>query len=202
MKKIGTVIILFIGIFSNTIQCQTFERFSKGTVYTGGSVSFKSEEFEDINSLHSYKHYYNTLDSEISIGYLIWDKFSLGANLVYYYESQAFDTRSNPDKNVTKDLLLGPVIKYYSKYNLFAFASFAYGISKYGYDDSLVEWRTTLWNAGIGYSLMLNKTVAVEPQIMYRVIEKKDQALIEGTEIFKSFIFSIGFQFYFHNSDN
>ncbi len=95
-----------------------------------------------------------------------------------------------------------PVIKYYSKYNLFAFASFAYGISKYGYDDSLVEWRTTLWNSGIGYSLMLNKTVAFEPQIMYRVIKKKDQALIEGSEIFKSFIFSIGFQIYFHNSDN
>ncbi|MCA1757935.1 MAG: hypothetical protein LC649_10810 [Bacteroidales bacterium] len=202
MKKIVIIIFFLVGILSYTLQCQTFERFSKGTLYTGGSVSFKSEQFEDINSIRSYHHYFNTLDSEISVGYFLLNKFSLGAKLNYYFESQIFDNRSNPDKNLTRDLLFGPVIKYYSKYNLFAFTSFAYGISKYGYDDSLVEWRTTLWNAGIGYSLMLNKTVAVEPQIIYRVIEKKDQAFIEGTEIFKGFIFSMGFQIYFHNPDN
>ncbi len=203
MKKIAILILILIHTLPYTLQGQSFERFTKRTLCTGGSVSLKSEKFEDINSIVSYQHHYSNIDSEISVGYFLVNKFSLGAKLNYNFERHTFDYLSNADNYVTKDLLFGPVIKYYSKYNLFASASFAYGISRYGPDDDSVEWRTTSWNTGIGYSLMLNKSVALEPQIVYRVIKKvaKEES-IYGSEIFSGFIFSIGFQIYLNTTDN
>ncbi len=200
MKKI-IIICLLIPILYLSSFSQVDKPILKGTLLTGGNISFHSEKYKDINPNATYIQNIKNLELNSNIGYFIVNQLSTGIKVEYQIDKKEFEYLIVPDKYIVKNFLIGPTMRYYIKMGLFAETTFLIGFLNSGSEESPAKWRNYSWSSGVGYSIFFNQNIAFEPMIKYKLLHKKGYEIEEGEEVNSGIFFSCGFQIYFDLND-
>ena len=94
-----------------------------------------------------------------------------------------------------RNISFGPFLRYYTKPGIFFEGSAGFGFLKTSQGSDEVKWTNYSWSAGFGYSIFLNKSIALEPIINYRFLHTKLTDLGEDEKT-NGLNFFIGFQIY------
>jgi hypothetical protein len=150
MKKI-TLLFLLVGLLGiNSIaNAQTVE---KGTIILGGDAFFTSTSFDGIDDNLTY------LSLTPSLGYFVIDDLAIGARVGFGFTSLG-------DFDAT-EFSLGLSARYYVFDGLFPQVGFQFNSLKF--NDADADTSTDIM-FGIGYTSFINKSVALEPMIMYSI---------------------------------
>ena len=190
---------LFFIVLILTAHCvssQSSKRFVKGTLSTGGMVSINIESQKHINPYSTHITKYRKLDSNLDLGYYLWNNVSLGVIGVYNFEKTIYDFGS-PNQFFSHNFLIGPMFRYSTDLGLFASTSWVFGLFNYGPSGDKIKWGNNMWAIGVGYSLKLNNSVAFEPQVNYNHINKTALAVEEGSQTIKGLKIYLGLRVYF-----
>jgi hypothetical protein len=168
---------------------------TKGYFLAGGSLDFVREKHKDINpeGETGYSTDISIIEGDLFIGYFIFNNISLGL------ETDYFITRRNTNDTwnyIENDLIVGPSIRYYTKIGIFTDCFVGIGFLHHGGKGHPIKWRNYAWSTGVGYSLFINKFIALEPVISYRTLHKDAFKIEEGEEKYSGFNLSIGLQIY------
>lgn len=137
LVKITLTIMAFMGL-SQAVSAQAV---NQGAWMLGGSASFTSTSFKDIDGSTT------TFILNPNIGYFIADDLAIGLGVAV----SSF--------NDNTDFGVGPFVRFY-----FADAIFAQA----GIDLGLGDNEFTKFQVGVGYSWFLDNSVAIEPMLFYR----------------------------------
>jgi len=139
------------------IQAQN-ENITKGTWMAGGSISFSNTTQTLGNNSTTNTNF--TLEPQA--GYFLSSRlaFTLGAG---------FSTTTIANGNST-GISIQPGARFYLYKGLFASAQVGFGQVKDTFDPNSTTNTTNfiLYEGGLGYSIFLNKHVAIEPALVYR----------------------------------
>lgn len=164
MTKKTTVLIWLAVVLSTPLVAQ----FSKGTIMIGGSVSgsfntFKQKNGSTTNTLYTD----NSLTFSPRGGYFLMKNFVAGLEVDVTTETMAY--KQSSDRYNYTNLGIGPFARYYF-HNVFAHGEVQAGRSTYqdvGVHGPLETTHSSFWVLGIGYALLLNKHLALEPLVSY-----------------------------------
>jgi hypothetical protein len=174
----------------------------KGHINIGGDISFKLEKLKDINPTVTYSQNIKTFESNLILGYFIIDQLSTGLKVDYLIERDDLDILTIPNRLILQDLLIGPVVRYYTKPAIFGEVNYSIGILNSGPPENQIKWRNYSWSIGVGYCFILNQYLTVEPLVKYRQLHKNAYKIEEGQQINEGLIFSLGFQIYLNSKKN
>ncbi len=190
MKKLSLTFLLAL------ISLAGFSQFSKGTWLVGGSISadFQSDKNKNGNTTTVLDHY-NQFTFNPQAGYFVIDNLAVGAGVLM--SSSTTKSASSNDKTTTHDVSLSPFLRYYYKY-FYGQASVHVGsgsnkvVNDAGSNET--TYNTSGWSVAAGYALMLNESVAVEPQIGYQSNGAKYSST--DKDVTSGLFINIGFQIY------
>jgi len=195
---------LMIGCFIQASFGQIEKPFTKGNILSGGSLAMSFGSIKDfkpgIDPLPSvtYSTKSKAIESNLSLGYFIINQFALGLKyeILLSREITTSSLTSETEWDITnKDFLIGPVMRYYTKPGIFIEGAAGFRILKYITDDDELKWIKYSMCTGIGYSILINNSVAIEPIISYRFLNT-DIPEIEENEKLGELNISVGFQIY------
>lgn len=196
MKRI-LIAWLLLTIISLCSTGQVESPYEKGNVNIGGNISFQSDKFKDIHPSVDYLHKIKNLDLNLSLGFFVIDQLSAGIKIDYLINDTEYKEQIIPQHYSAKNLLIGPEIKYFFKTGIFCEASSLFGFSSSGpQGDHQDKWINYSYSTGIGYSILLNRCVAIEPIIKYRYLRKKANENVENDIVISGMIFSCGLHVY------
>jgi hypothetical protein len=199
MKKIFLLSMLVAFISLNIIG-QVEKPIKKGYFVTGGSLSIEGKKYKktdpDIN--YTYYEYENKFNTNIYFGYFIFKHFATGLKVDYALNRYKFNQGTIL---YTNTLTLEPFLRYYTPIAIFGETSIGYGFNKYGTNKkNLFEDEVFTWSLGLGYSLFINKNIAIEPVFSYAVVKKIDSNYESDFIKDKGLSLQIGVQLYFNIS--
>lgn len=171
MRKIYLLFILITFISLNVIG-QVEKPIKKGYFVTGGSLSMEGKKQENTDPILDYTYYEheNKFNTDIYIGYFIFKHFATGIKVDYVINRYKF---SQGSILYTNALTLEPFLRYYTPIAVFGETSIGYGFNNYGTNKkNLFEDDVFTWSLGLGYSLFINKNIAIEPVFSYAVVKK------------------------------
>lgn len=204
MKKLILFIILICG-FSRIILCQNESPYSKSSLLFGGNVSY--------NYSNATSHLpAGLMTQEINIttktwnlqlapycGYFFIKNFCIGMQLNYgTTDTKQWTKTINIDTlTCTKVYSLIPAIfiRYYTKPKIFFEISGAWGIDRNYAVKPVTNSSDRTIDGGVGYSLFISNSLAVEPLIKYRITKTSNSSTGEEDEL-KGVYFNIGLQYY------
>jgi len=202
--KILLFIVSLISCIINTSFGQIEKPFTKGNMLTGGSLAFSFGSMKDfkpgIDPLPgvTYSTKSKAMESNLSLGYFVLNQFALGlkCEILLSREITTSSLTSETEWDITnKDFLIGPIMRFYTKPGIFVEGSAGLRILKNISDDDVLKWIKYSWSTGIGYSILINKSIAIEPIISYRFLNT-DIPEINENEKLGELNMSIGFQIY------
>lgn len=174
MKKIVLTILAII-VFS-----AGYSQFTKGTILLGGSsdagFSLTTNKIK-ANGTTTTDSKSNSFNLQPTAGYFIADNFAVGAGLDLSLSSNKDDGSSA--KSSSTSIALAPFGRYYFS-KLYAQVGLQLGSQKTkfttgnGVTTESTDGITAL-NLGIGFPILLNESVAIEPLLGYRTITFKDK---------------------------
>ncbi|HOK26148.1 MAG TPA: hypothetical protein P5320_02640 [Bacteroidales bacterium] len=199
-------IIIFLGNLSKIAYGQNEEPISKGNLLTGGSFSCniqKTKEYEPITG--TKPRLINVINNkefhtELNFGYFITNHVVSGlkTDIFILFNKNTFpqDTSLISIKNLNSSLTVGPFIRYYTKSGIFFEGSVTIGLFNLEADDYIKKWKGYSLCVGIGYSIFISKSVAIEPEITYLHLNYPSYGILENKIISSGLSFSFGFQVY------
>lgn len=203
MKKILFTITILISIFQVS-SGQNERPITKGYFLTGGSLSFdidKTNDYEPVignNPEQINTIVTKTLETDLYLGYYIMNHMAIGikTDILVYSRKHSFNLSTSSSEYKYNDLSFGPFIRYSTNLGLFFEGSGAIGLLKSSNIDDITTWKNYSFSTGVGYSLFVSKTVAIEPEIKYRYLHRPSYEGEEDNEISNKLSFEIGFQIY------
>jgi hypothetical protein len=171
---------------------------------TGGSFSFNIEKTKDYEPIiGTYPRQINitdikALETDLYFGYFIINNIALGfkTDILIFSRKYSFNLSTGSSKYVYHDLSFGPFIRYSTNSGLFFEGSYTIGLLKDKIQDDITTWKNYSFSTGIGYSLFVSKSIAIEPEIKYKYLHRPPYEIEEDNEITSGLDFSIGFQIY------
>jgi hypothetical protein len=203
MKKL-LLISLLLGIIFHISSGQNEKPITKGNFLSGGSFSFdieKNKDYQPISGTSPRQIYITdtkTFETDFYFGYFVVNHLVLGfkTDIIVLSYKHSFNLDNQSSKYSYHDLSLGPLIRYYTNSGIFFESSAAIGLQKNGNDGDFNKWRNFSFDTGIGYSLFVTKSIAIEPKIKYKYLNRPPYDIEDSTEIKSGLDFSIGFQIY------
>jgi hypothetical protein len=204
MKKLILLIILVCG-FSQIILCQTGTPFSKSSLLIGGNISYN---YSDVTN--HFPAGLMTQEMNITIqtwniefapycGYFFTKNICIGMQLYYgTTDTKQWTKTINIDTlTCTKVYSLKPgiFIRYYTKPKIFFEISGAWGIDRNYAVEPVTNSSDRTIDGGVGYSLFISNSIAIEPLIKYRMTKISNSSTGEEHEL-KGVYFNIGLQYY------
>jgi len=192
--------LIIVGTFQ-IIFGQIEKPYSKGTIVSGGSFSanFDKDEFvTNENPTITYVTKNNVFESDFYVGYFLLNQLSIGFISDITFTKQIYTNSQNPgsDELGTKNFLIGPFLRYYSKLGLFCEGSTSFGFLNYTPSSIDTKYTNLSLSAGIGYDLMLSKSAAIEPMVKYRYIKFQGEENVGHRTKNSGLSISIGFSIY------
>jgi len=187
------VIILFLTI---NLEGQIEKPFTTGNLILGGSVRANGMKVEITDpSLVTDIHYSEKeFNSDMRVGIFVSNNIAAGVKANILLTRTKFESGSTSYFN---DLLFEPFMRFYTPIGLFGEISYGFGNYKVGVSNATDnhELKINTWNLGLGYSLFISKSVAIEPMIAYegrKNIQNENQLIHK----FKGVNAQIGVHFY------
>jgi hypothetical protein len=196
MKRIVIFLALYIGISQLAIS-QIKESFSKNNIITGGAFSFNHQKRTYPDNSDS-RTIYNNFETDCHLGYYILNHFAAGLKTNITIRSQKRYFNSDVVKINDNWFTIGPFLRYSTNFNLFietggGFEFFKEDVVSDNTNSS--NWKANFYNIGVGYSLFLSNSVAIEPMIRYKHYHLPNQdTFVEFTD--NNIDFLLGFQIY------
>lgn len=203
MKR--TIVTVFIAyIVGATAFGQSEKPYVKGTILTGGSLSVNFEKDKEFlkgsppNSDVTYIIKLKSIETNFQIGYFILNHFSIGikskiafTNYITYDDVSSIIIWDIKDR----DLITGPFFRYYLNPGLFFEGFGGFGFQNQKTNGKKSKQNINALSAGVGYSFILNKYVALEPILSYDLLHKNAYDYDKEVTVNK-FTLSLGLQFY------
>ncbi len=174
MKSFNTIFVLLLSIISTSLLFpQT--ALNKGNYSLSGSISYSHLKSSTENYTSSYELKNDVFSFSPAFGFFIIDNLLIGGNISFLYnESISKMTTSSgfreplllENKNIQRNLNLGPTIRYYfASVSFLPFIEVDYNYSKtFGSDR---YGHVFDFSAGINY--FISKSVALEPYLSYSI---------------------------------
>jgi len=203
-KQKQLVIILIVSCFIQVSFGQIEKPFNKGNMLTGGSLALSFDNIKNfkpgINPLPdvTYSTKSTAMESNLSFGYFILNQFAIGLNseVLLSREVTTCDLFSDIGWDaINTDFLIGPIMRFYTKPGIFIEGSADFNILKSISNNDELKWIKYSVSTGIGYSILVNKSIAIEPVIKYRFVNT-DIPEIDENEKLGEFNVSVGLQIY------
>lgn len=183
---------------------------TKGNFLTGGSFSFSFEKTKEYGPIVGTNPQMikisnkKDFESDLYLGYYIFNHFALGLKTDILLTSDKFSYNLDTYifKHVNHDLRFGPFIRYSTKLGLFFEGAAGIGLLKYDINGDVATWKNYSLKIGIGYSLFISKSVAVEPELKYNYLQESRYEDLESNTISNGLSFAVGFQIYFDTKKN
>jgi len=174
MKKI-----IFIALFMTAVATTSWAQFSKGTFLIGGtsnfSIGFDTEKSKSGNSTTTDGKT-TSFSLEPAAGYFFMDNLAVGAGI--NLSTSTFKADGSGNKSISSSTLFTPFVRYYFD-KFYAQGGFQVGSQKteFKVNSTTTTFKdgVTGWSLAGGYALLLNESVALEPQIGYRSVTFKDK---------------------------
>lgn len=172
MKKILTIL---IGVAMSTAA---YAQFTKGTIMVGGGIGASFEKDKTKNgSTTTTNGTVNFISFTPQAGYFVIDNLAVGAGI------DCSSTTSKADvggyKSTSSSTSFAPFARYYYQ-KLYGQLAFDVGSGKTkttsGSTTTENKYTTSGWNLALGYAILLNEHVAVEPQVGYGSTSQKYKA--------------------------
>ncbi|MEO7176666.1 MAG: outer membrane beta-barrel protein [Saprospiraceae bacterium] len=162
------LLFLVFGLFLT--EMASAQTVAQGAWMVGGSAGFSSKKFKDVDGSHT------EISIAPNVGYFVIDNLGVGLAV-------AISSFKDTDEDAFTAWSLGPFVRYYVIAGLFP--EIAMGINGNNVEGS----ETTLsLRPAIGYSIFLNKSIALEPKLYY------DLGLSDVNKDIGEFGLSIGIQ--------
>lgn len=173
MKKV-----VLITFFVTAVMTASFAQFSQGTFLVGGTtglgVNFLTAKSK-AGGTTSTDGKSTSFSLEPTAGYFVIDNLALGAGIGL--STSSFKPDGGGTKSTSSAILLSPFARYYFD-KFYAQGTFQFGSSKDKYTNggTSITDKNGLsgWSIAGGYALLLNESVALEPQIGYGSFTSKD----------------------------
>ena len=198
MKKIFSL--LFISVLVLQANAQIEKPITKGSFRVGGSFDFSIDKSNYVtdDGLIAVEREHTIFEGTIGFGYFIFNKFSIGIELDYIINR----TDYGQSISTSDEVIIGPTIRYYTKVGIFAKGAVEFGYYYWGPKIDQIKYRNFLWDIGIGYSLFLNKNIALESIVSYSELRKTAIEKDYSDREIRGFNMTIGFQIYFNGPRN
>jgi opacity protein-like surface antigen len=204
MKKL-LLISLLLGIVFHSSSGQNEKPITKGHLLTGGSLSLNVEKTKDYspitgtNPRQIYITDSKTLETDLYIGYYIINHMALGfkTDIIISSEIHSFNLNTLTSKYKNHDISFEPFIRYSTTSGLFFEGTVGVGLLKFDNSGSdVAKWKNYSFSTGIGYSLFISESIAVEPEIKYKYMHTPPYEIDVDNVITSGVYFAIGFQIY------
>lgn len=157
-KSIFTIVAIML-------TATAFAQFTKqGTFLIGGSskgLSFLAEKSKFGNGDFQDGDKVTSFSISPQVGYFIINNLSVGAGVDFATRTEKFDDL----KFTSSSLFFLPFVRYYFD-KFYAEGEYGFGRSKFDSEGEVINTGTT-WNIGLGYALLLNDAISLEPKIGY-----------------------------------
>jgi len=194
MKKILLLSVLITILFLNALG-QIEKPISKGSLWVGGALDFSTDKSNHVTSdgQITVKRETTIFEGTIDFGYFMFNKFSTGIEIKYFIK------RIDYGQSITTsdELIIGPAFRYYTKIGVFAKGALGLGYYYTGAKVDPVKFRDFLWDIGFGYSLFLNKNIALETFVSYYELRQTAIKIAESDNEHRGLNITLGFKFYF-----
>lgn len=170
----------------------------KSTFLLGGSIitNYENETIKFPDGTFYNKNF--TIGTDAYCGYFISNQISIGLLTDFSIKSSKYSNTLNDNKSteISNNYYFGPFLRFYTKPGIFFEEVFALGFGQIGFNDNPEKTQNYSFSTGIGYSLFITNSIALEPLIKYKY-EKTYWDSEDVIEAINSGIyFSIGLQFY------
>jgi hypothetical protein len=194
MKKI--LVLLFISVLVLQANGQVEKPITKGHFIVGGTFNFVTDKYDyiDPDGQVSIVREHSIFEGGAYLGYFIFNHFFAGLEIDYMIKR----TDYGHSINTRDEVIIGPSIRYYLNVGIFSTASVGFGYDYSGPKNSLTKYRAFQWEVGLGYSLFLNKNIALESIVNYSMLRQTGVRVDDFVKEYKGFNVTIGIQFYFN----
>ncbi len=195
------LLFLFLIFVIIPIKAQTEKPISKKYFLVGGSLGFNMNNLSGTNKDGStYQNKTNTFNSDIYFGYFFINQLAIGINPDFEFQWHW------ANNNVKKTMIftLNSFLRYYFRFGLFGEGTIGIGFSKEEFNSDLSRKReVSSWGLGVGYSLFITNSIAIEPVLSYKS-HKGTDLLSENKDVRDTMglYFHIGFQIYLKTNNN
>ncbi len=209
MKNLIFIYLLLSWIIKPTLG-QDEKPFTRGCLLIGGSLSLDFDNTDKflpgISPLPNVTYYTkrDAIETNLTLGYFLFNNLSMGLKngIIFSKETTTNSLTTIAEPSISeRNVSIGPFIRYYTKSGIFFESSAGLGFLKNLSGNDAIKWDTYSWSAGIGYSIFINKSIAIEPMINYQFLytnlsELKENEKTRGLNIL------IGFQIYLNTIKN
>ena len=200
------------------LTASLYAQFEKKTYGINGNLFFRTGEsstttISKVSGPLESKDEFRDLSLSTSLSYFFIDNLSLGLLLTYSSSSSKHRFSgfvNDPYEGDSKGILLGPELRHFFKYHQvypFLLGSYQYGIREYEFSPSLGQgdersYRMQVLRIGVGLSVFISKSIALESIISYNKSDEKSKSLpsdsqtesVESDERYYSF--GVGLNYY------
>ena len=185
------------------ISGQIEKPITKGNFLTGGTLSLDFKQIKEYMPIISTQQQelttsnVLTFETDLYFGYFVLNHFALGLKTDIQIIN---DKRTKQDFHYelsSHNLSFGPFFRYYTELGIFIETSSSVYFLMGKYSNNVSEWKSFSFDAGVGYSLFVSKSVAIEPEIKYMYSYTPDIEDIENSkELINGFNLTVGLQVY------
>ncbi len=198
-KRIYFIICLLL--FTTLLISQTKNYTTKGSIISGGLISAEYYKQEWNNGLHQMKDF--TLDFSPYFGYFILNKLNVGLDFTYRFNQVKYIDIDEVLPDIENSYFINPFLRFYIYEGAFLYSKIGFGktyskdydvLAENGY--FLYENNYLNYNIGVGYSIFLNKNIAIDIIAKYYSFESKSEVYFNSDDKNNGFNLSIGFQIF------
>ncbi|NOS91469.1 MAG: autotransporter outer membrane beta-barrel domain-containing protein [Cyclobacteriaceae bacterium] len=191
---------IVLGIVFLSCSNLLFAQFEKGGFMVGGNVSANFSEVTNTNSIYS-SYNVESFFFQPRVGYFVMDNLSAGIGIAYSSRKETYKVSSFYFSS--NSISATPFVRYYlSKFYFEGSLGFGSTQSEDNFNNGNVSTRKgsiNNWALVGGYTFLLNKYVAIEPQVGYqKVVQSTDGSNYSQTN--SGFFLQLGVQVYIHKN--
>jgi len=171
---------------------------NKHSFLLGGSIIANYENETRKFPNESYYHKDFTIGTDAYCGYFISNHISVGL-LTDFSIKNSKNSISFSDLEsieISNNYSFGPFLRFYFKPGIFLEEAFTFGFKHFGQNDSPEKARNYSISSGIGYSLFITNSLALEPIIKYRYEKTYWDSEYDVKVSNNGIFFSLGLQYY------
>lgn len=199
--KIKAIVLFTLFFLNQVLGAQSEEPLKKGKFISGGSLALdvsRSKTYapnlvqdmvwEDAKTF--------TFMPDLDFKYLITDHIAIGIITQDFISYSRFkdNLSGNIEKDIINDIFMGPLIRYYIKSRLYIYCFGELGYYKRSRDIK----QKYLFGGGLGYSVFLNNSVALEPSLIFNHYHSNNIKYSNQSETKNTLTFSLGVQLFFN----
>jgi hypothetical protein len=170
----------------------------KSSFLLGGSLITNYENETITFPNEAYYHKNLTIGTDAYFGYFVSKNISIGL-LTDFSIKHTKNSTSLSDLEGTENsnnYSFGPFLRFYFKPGLFFEGAFAIGFRHLEFYNDPEKMRNYSFSTGIGYSIFITNSLALEPLIKYRFEKTYWDSLYDLKATNNGIYFSLGLQYY------